>query len=172
MWCGEDSLYSERGECLHSSPVRHTLWSQRYFSHHVVHDPLIQPSVSVVVSDTHTNNAYLSLCVAEEEHGALKMRNQTENSPNPVLNPPRLTYRTRLHPPPASERKPRRVCDVHFHSDSFVCSLTVSSSCKTDHRMCPVWSGSVQKTHGASARRDGGALVREEGESPRADVPQ
>ncbi|XP_056618734.1 centrosomal protein of 72 kDa [Triplophysa dalaica] len=44
----------------------------------------------------------------EEEHESLKMRNQTENSPNPVLNPPRLTYRTQLHPPAASERKPRR----------------------------------------------------------------
>ncbi|KAA0702617.1 Centrosomal protein of 72 kDa [Triplophysa tibetana] len=44
----------------------------------------------------------------EEEHGALKMRNQTENSGNPVLNPPRLTYRKQLHPPLASERKPRR----------------------------------------------------------------
>ncbi|KAI7806225.1 hypothetical protein IRJ41_002416 [Triplophysa rosa] len=48
----------------------------------------------------------------EGEHGALKMRNQTENSSNPVLNPPRLTYRTQDptsgRSPPASERKPRR----------------------------------------------------------------
>ncbi|XP_057196245.1 centrosomal protein of 72 kDa isoform X2 [Triplophysa rosa] len=69
-------------------------------------------SVSVVVSDAHTLNARLPLCVAEGEHGALKMRNQTENSSNPVLNPPRLTYRTQDptsgRSPPASERKPRR----------------------------------------------------------------
>nr|XP_055067534.1 centrosomal protein of 72 kDa isoform X1 [Misgurnus anguillicaudatus] len=42
----------------------------------------------------------------EDEHRALEMQNQLQISPNPVLHPPRLTYRSRGTS--ASERKPLR----------------------------------------------------------------